>query len=269
MLAAVSERAEETLTFVFQHYKALSEAEPSGVLEGNAPCLPAASLPAPALPLAMQLLKLFHSDDKEKMKEVLMALFKKAAQHIFSGRKTEAATAPPEQLSLAVSATFAGACARRLSPRARGGVGEGGGPAPMDEQADVGLLQRGGGGGGGAGGAGGGGRRKASKASAGVTPATSWERAAAEGSTARRGILEELEKDEAAREHAQLVYLCRQTAQEVKTDIVIHDAVPGLQFVKMPCITAHEYCKQLRDLVRSTLRARPPKAPAASVINLM
>ena len=81
--------------------------------------------------------------------------------------------------------------------------------------------------------------------------------------------MEELEKDEAAREYAQLVYLCRQTAQEVKTDIMIHDTVPALQFVKMPCITAHEHCKQLRDLVRSTLRARPPKAPAASVINLM
>ena len=26
-------------------------------------------------------------------------------------------------------------------------------------------------------------------------------------------------------------------AQEVKTDIIIHDAVKSLQFVKMPCIT--------------------------------
>jgi hypothetical protein len=57
MLAAVSARVEETLTFVFQHYKALAECEPTGVLEGInlAPCLP-----APALPLAVRLLALFH-----------------------------------------------------------------------------------------------------------------------------------------------------------------------------------------------------------------
>jgi hypothetical protein len=45
-----------------------------------------------------------------------------------------------------------------------------------------------------------------------------------------------------------------QTAQEVKTDIVIHDAVPALQFAKMPCVTAHEHCKQLRELVRTRLQ---------------
>jgi hypothetical protein len=51
MLAAVSARVEETLTFVFQHYKALAECEPTGVLEGiNL----ASSLPAPALPLFRQ-----------------------------------------------------------------------------------------------------------------------------------------------------------------------------------------------------------------------
>jgi hypothetical protein len=42
----------------------------------------------------------FRQDDKERMKEVLMALFKKAAQLIFTGRKTEAASAPPAQVRL-------------------------------------------------------------------------------------------------------------------------------------------------------------------------
>lgn len=43
--------------------------------------------------------------------------------------------------------------------------------------------------------------------------------------------------DPAAADHSRLVYLARLVAQEVKTDIIIHDAVKSLQFVKMPCIT--------------------------------
>eukprot|EP00959_Pyramimonas_sp_CCMP1952_P469399 9494868-Pyramimonas_sp.AAC.1 len=90
----------------------------------------------------------------------------------------------------------------------------------------------------------------------------SWQRSTARYTTVRCTLRVALTDARSMRRVA------RQVANEVKQDIRIHDAVPPLQYVKMPAITANEHCRQLRERARAVLRARPPKGPSPPVVDL-
>jgi hypothetical protein len=100
MLMSLRRQLLDVLQYTFQHYKALNETEPSGMFHTTVRTIGSRSLPAPALPVALELIRLLHEGDLDRMRESLREQFKQAAQLIFHALLEETEELDVHQLKL-------------------------------------------------------------------------------------------------------------------------------------------------------------------------